>query len=228
VNMANSSIDLPCDGCGLPASPEHIAQRVRRLELATQFRPVHIGVLFLVLAPPHDEADDFYAAAASKEFADPFLNALNIPAPTNMTAHESDSAAAASALLAEFQRRGFFLASVSECPIPENTEPAATTITRLGPTLIRRIRFNYRPKHIAPVGQELAPLIGMLRDAGIAPILMADQGQPLPSPRTGARDWQELFQRAVSSVAPRESLPLGYDRIQLTQSESDRGAGGGT
>src|SRR6266852_5708696 len=81
VDMTNLPKHLPCDGCGLPASPEHIAQRVGRLELATQFRPVHIGVLFIVLAPPASEQDDFYGATASKEFADPFLNALNIPAP---------------------------------------------------------------------------------------------------------------------------------------------------
>jgi hypothetical protein len=226
--MTNHQKLLPCDGCGLPASPEHIAQRVLRLELATKFRPVHIGVLFIVLAPPACEQNDFYGAAASKEFADPFLNALNIPAPANATAPESDAMAATSARLHEFQRRGFFLASVSECPIPEGAEPAAATIARLGPTLVRRIRFNYRPKHIAPMGQELFPLIEMLKDAAIAPILTLDQGQPLPSPGTGSRDWQELFQRAVSSVAPRESRPLGYGRIQLTQSESDRGAGGGT
>ena len=84
--MTNLPNPLPCDGCGLPASPEHISLRVRRLELATQFRPVHIGVLFLVLAPPASEQDDFYGAAASKGFADPFLDALNIPAPANATA----------------------------------------------------------------------------------------------------------------------------------------------
>ena len=71
----------------------------------------------------------------------------------------SDSHAADTARLAEFQRRGYYLAYLSECPIPENREPAASTIARLGPTLIRRIRFNYRPKHIAPLGQELFPLV---------------------------------------------------------------------
>lgn len=211
--MGTSPNYLPCDGCGLPASPDHIAERLRRLELSTRFRPVHIGVLFVALAPPVRSEDDFYGAAESKEFAEPFLEALEIHSSADRAAPELDAHAADSARLAEFQRRGYYLAYLSECPIPESEEPAASTIARLGPTLIRRIRFNYRPKHIAPLGQKLLPLVDMLRVAGIGPILTLDQGLPLPTPRTGAREWMEPFQRAVSTVAPRENLSSGYDRI---------------
>jgi hypothetical protein len=217
---------LPCDGCGLPASPQHIAERVRRLELSTRFRPVHMGMLFVALAPPARLEDDFYAPPESKEFFNPFLEALEISSSAVRTAPGSDAHAADTARLAEFQRRGYYLAYLSECPIPENKEPAASTIARLGPTLIRRIRFNYKPKHIAPLGQELFPLIDLLRTAGIEPILTLDQGLALPSPRTGDREWLELFQRAVATVAPRENLSSGYDRIQPTSAERDLGAGG--
>jgi hypothetical protein len=217
---------LPCDGCGLPASPEHIAERVRRLELSTRFRPVHIGVLFVALRPAVRPEDDFYGPAESKEFFDPFLEALEISSSKDSAAPGSDTHTANIARLAEFQRRGYYLAYLSECPIPENTEPAASTIARLGPTLIRRIRFNYKPKHIAPLGQELFPLVDMLRVAGIGPILTLDQGLALPSLRTGDRESLELFQRAVATVAPRENLSSGYDRIQPTSAERDLGAGG--
>jgi hypothetical protein len=226
--MANSPYSLPCDGCGLPASAQHIAGRVQRLELSTRFRPVHIGVLFVALAPAVRPEDDFYGPAESKEFADPFLEALEIHPAIQKAGPDSDSRAADSARLAEFQRRGYYLAYLSECPLPENEEPAASTIARLGPTLIRRIRFNYKPKHIAPLGQELFPLIDMLKTAGIGPILALDQGLPLPTPRTGPGDWVELFQRAVSTVAPSGNTALGYDRIQVTQTERDLGAGGNT
>jgi hypothetical protein len=224
--MGSAPNYLPCDGCGLPASPQHIAERVRRLELSTRFRPVHMGVLFVALAPPARLKDDFYAPPESKEFFDPFLEALEIPSSAVGTAPGSETHAADTARLAEFQRRGYYLAYLSECPIPENGEPAACTVARLGPTLIRRIRFNYKPKHIAPLGQELIPLVDMLRTAGIGPILTLDHGLALPSPRTGDREWLELFQRAVATVAPRENLPLGYDRIQPTSAERDLGAGG--
>jgi hypothetical protein len=219
---------LPCDGCGLPASPRHIAERLRRLELSTRFRPVHIGVLFVALAPPVRPEDDFYGPAESKDFADPFLEALDIRSSTDRTTPESNVQAIASARFGEFQRRGYYLAYLSECPLPEGIEPAESTIARLGPTLIRRIRFNYKPKHVAPLGQELLPLVDMLKVAGIGAILTLDQGQPLPAPRTGDREWMELFQRSVATVVPRDNLSSGYDRIQLTQSEHDLGAGGGT
>lgn len=226
--MENALDYLPCDGCGLPASPEHIAQRVRRLELSTRFRPVHIGVLFIALAPPLRPEDDFYGPAESKDFFDPFLDALEIHSSAQKTGEGLDIGAADSASLAEFQRRGYFLAYLSECPIPEKQEPAASTTARLAPTLIRRIRFNYKAKHIAPLGQELFPLVDILRAAEVGSVLTLNDGLPLPVPRTGPREWVALFQGAVASLAPGELLSPGYDRIQLTQSERDLGAGGGT
>jgi len=224
--MGTSPNYLPCDGCGLPASPEHIAERVRRLELSTRFRPVHIGFLFVAMAPTVRPEDDFYGPPESKEFFDPFLDALEIYSSTDRAALGSDAQAADTARLAEFQRRGYYLAYLSECPILETLEPAASTVARLGPTLIRRIRFNYRPKHVAPLGQELFPLVDMLRVAGIGPLLTLDQGLALPAPRTGDREWMELFRRSVATAAPRENLSSGYDRIQLTSTGRDLGAGG--
>ncbi len=217
---------LPCDGCGLPASPQHIAERVRRLELGTRFRPVHIGVLFIALAPPARLEDDFYAPAESKEFSDPFLDGLEIPSSPEKAAQESVNDTPDATRLVEFQRRGYYLAYLSECPISVQIEPAALTIARLGPTLIRRIRFNYKPKYLAPLGQELLPLVDLLRGAAIGPIVSLDQGLILPIPRTGDREWAELFQRAVASVAHGENLPSGYDRIQPTGTVRELGAGG--
>jgi hypothetical protein len=224
--MGTSPNYLPCDGCGLPASPEHIAERLRRLELCTRFRPVHIGILFVALAPSLLPEDDFYGPAESKEFSEPFLEALGIHSSIDKAVPRSDGHSTELARLAEFQRRGYYLAYLSECPIPASEVPAASTIARLVPTLIRRIRFNYKPKHITPLGEELFPLIEKLRVAGIGSILTLEQGLALPAPRTGDREWMELFQRAVASVAPRENLSSGYDRIQLTQTDRNLGAGG--
>jgi hypothetical protein len=193
---------LPCDGCGLPASPDHIAARVMRLELSTKFRPVHISVLFVVLAPPARPEDDFYAPAESKEFFDPFLEALEIPRSAEKLPKLTDPHAADLARLAEFQHRGYYLAYISECPIRASEEPAEATIARLAPTLIRRIRFNYRPKHVAPLGQDLNPLIEILRGEGIAAIITSDRGLALPAPGTGPLEWMELFRRSVAAAAP--------------------------
>jgi hypothetical protein len=226
--MESSPNYLPCDGCGLPASPWHIAERIRRLELSTRFRPVHIGVLFVVLAPSVRPEDDFYDLANSTEFTDPLLEALDIHSSKDGSALELDASAAKAARLAEFQRRGYFLAGVSECPLRGNAEPVASIFARLGPPLLRRIRFNYRPKHIAPIGKELSPLIETLKVAGLAPVLLLANEQVLPVPGTGDKEQVELFRRAVTAVLPRENLSSGYDRIQLTHTERDLGAGGNT
>jgi hypothetical protein len=200
--MKTSQNCLPCDGCGLPASPEHIRERVRRLELSTRFRPVHISVLFVALAPPAGKEDDFYGPAKLKEFFDPFLEALEIPASAQKLAAQADAHTADLARLEEFQRRGYYLTYLSECPIGESGETAAMTIARLGQTLIRRIRFSYRPKYVAPLGQELVPMVEMLIVAGIGPVLTQEQGQVLPIPSTGSREWMDLFRGSLTAVAP--------------------------
>jgi hypothetical protein len=51
-----------CDSCGRPADPQHIRERIERLELATRFRPVHIRVLLIDAAPPLRPDDYFYRA----------------------------------------------------------------------------------------------------------------------------------------------------------------------
>jgi hypothetical protein len=197
--MKISTKYLPCDGCGLPASPEHIAERVRRLEQSTQFRPIHISTLFVALAPPSQAVDDFYAPPNSKTFFDPFMDALEIPLLTEKVATNGDIHAADLARLAEFQRRGYYLTYLSECALPENAETADETVARLGPTLVRRIKFNYRPKQIAPLGQELFSLVKLLKGQEIETVLTAGDGLVLPVPGTGSQDCMQLFRRSVTA-----------------------------
>ena len=191
---------FPCDGCGLPATPEHIAARIHRLELATRFRPVHIGILFVALAPPIRLEDDFYDSPPSNELFASFMGALEISAPPAEVTPELSREATDTYTLSEFQKRGYCLAYLSECPVSGQEEPAA--IPRLGPNLVRRIRFNYKPKYVALLGQDLQPLVELLGSQGIGPALILNEGQPLPFPGTGGQDWKALFQRSVASVSP--------------------------
>jgi hypothetical protein len=185
-----------------------------------------MGLLFVALAPALRPEDDFYFPAESKDFFDPFLEGLEIPAPSDEVIAGADPRAPDTARLAEFQRRGYYLAYLSECPIRESEEPWASTIARLGPTLIRRIRFNYKPKHIVPLGEDLIPLIDILKTAGVGPVLTLDQRLPLPTPRTGNPEWAKLFHGAVSTASLRDNLSPGYGRIEVTESERKLGVGG--
>jgi hypothetical protein len=161
-----------CDGCGLPASPDHIAERLGRLEFATRFRPVHINVLFVAHAPQTRPQDDFYRPPESPEFFDAFMDAVEIPVFGTETDVGTGQLDRAAARLGEFQRRGYYLSYLSECPIVRSDNAASIAIARLGPTLIRRVRFNYKPKRVVLLGNDLSPLLDLLNEAGMSSSLV--------------------------------------------------------
>jgi hypothetical protein len=199
--MDATSISIACDGCGLLASPKHIAARMERLELVTRFRPIHIQVLFVALDPMPRPQDEFYGPPESRQFFDSLLSALDIS-----THAEPNPAEAAAANLLEFQRRGYYLTYLAECPLPapnstsENADGSAVSecISRLAPTLVKRIRFNYKPKHVALLGTNLTPLIEIFEQSGIASLLLLDEGAPLTVPSAGDAPSLFLFQRTVN------------------------------
>jgi hypothetical protein len=136
---------LRCDGCGQLASPEHIARRLRRLEWATRYRPIHIGSLLLGGAAPSNDADFLYAPAGT--FSGEAARVLrDRGVETGGKSRE--------AVLAEFQRGGFFLAHVLECPIDpgedHGAEPDELLNQRLA-AVTARIRRSLKPKKVIPV-----------------------------------------------------------------------------
>jgi hypothetical protein len=210
--MEANTKTIVCDGCGLPATPAHIAARMERLQLVTRFRPIHINVLFVALEPRPRPEDDFYRRPQSRDFFDAFLSALNISAEAGKPNLESNGSEGDTAKLLEFQRRGYYLTYLSECPVTpplpanpsrerplfgasqENDESTARKcISRLAPTLVKRIRFNYKPKHVALLGSNMAPLIEVFEHAGIGPLLVLHQAAPLTIPACGL-----YFEHAVS------------------------------
>ncbi|HLP99735.1 MAG TPA: hypothetical protein VK156_01325 [Candidatus Limnocylindria bacterium] len=165
-----------CDGCGQPATPEHIAERIRRLELATRYRPIHIQVLFLADAPPPGIENDFYNTAATdgsgiligENLAERFFKALDIPSgPGN----REDC-------LAEFQRRGYFLAFSVECP----SDAAGPLVKRLGPVVVKRIQLSYKPRFIVLLSSNTQPMIRVLQEAGLGKRLILRNGSAVNWP----------------------------------------------
>jgi hypothetical protein len=190
---------------------------MERLEMVTRFRPIHVHVLFVALEPRPRLEDEFYGPPESRDFFDSFLSALNISPDAEgrgvrlesaeiRPRTESNGPDDGPAMLLEFQRRGYYLTYLSECPetqLPSASQgnedrAARECISRLGPTLIKRVRFNYRPKHVVLLGSHLSPLIGVFEDAGLGPLLVLDRGAPLTIPGTGAGTSVDLFRRAVN------------------------------
>lgn len=184
-----------CDGCGLPVDAKHIRQRIERLELATRFRPVHISVLLLDAAHPSQLQDFFYAAAncaGSPPVRSAYFDKLSKLAPVPDARPET--------VLAEFQRRGLFLASAVECPISGDDQLVAA-VRRLASTAVRRVQTSYKPKFVALIARATAELIEPFRAAGWGDRLVLDHGAPFAS----------LTETARGSVA--EALAAAISRL---------------
>lgn len=168
-----------CDGCGAQVDEGHIRSRIERLEHATRFRPIHIQVLFLAAAPPSQPGDDFYRAAtsvkrsaASQVFFDEIAKSVG---------HKPGDTADEETTLTEFQRRGFYLAYAVECPI-ESPKQLAAAVAKLAPRVLLRVSTSYKPKFVAPISQELQPLIPVFQSNSWADRLILQNGAPFEGP----------------------------------------------
>jgi hypothetical protein len=169
--MTNESL-LRCDGCGQPASPEHLAKRLQRLEWTTRYRPVHIGTLLLGAIAPRNDSDFLYAEGG--EFggeAGIILEATGL----------STLGKSAETTLAEFQRGGFLLTHVLECPFEEGaSDPTGVqaVLEARFPAVVARIRRSLRPKRLALISQALEPVLGRLDKIDLECSIVLDGAKP--------------------------------------------------
>jgi hypothetical protein len=184
-----------CDGCGAPADDAHIRRRIERLELATRYRPVHIQILFLEAAPPPRPEDYFYRAAADRSvrslparmFFDEMAKCAGFPAGVEIDEEK---------VLAEFQKRGLFLAWVDECPLEEQPD-ADGALNRLSSTLLKRIQTSLKPRRILPIGQRIAELLPFLELSGLGERMVLSDGGPFVDPFLGDPQNQAEFGTAL-------------------------------
>jgi hypothetical protein len=167
-----------CDGCGARVDEAHIRRRIARLERATRFRPIHIGLLLIDAAPPARLEDYFYDPSGSGD-ARSVEGQLYFDELVKLAGPVPDAGAGAEALLADFQRRGFFLTAAVECPV--DLADASEAIRQLAPTVLRRVQTSYKPKHVALISEPTKELIGAFRAAGWGDRLILDGGAPFAS-----------------------------------------------
>jgi hypothetical protein len=195
-----------CDGCGAPVDEAHLQRRVQRLELATRFRPIHIQVLLLDVAPPPRREDYFYSAA-NKRQARSLASRMFFDELTKCGGVSPGAEADEEAALGEFQRAGFFLAYAVECPLEEHNEPEMA-LNRLGPTIVKRIETSYRPKHVAPLGQAMRELIPLFELSGLSDRLLLFEGGPFVDPFLGDPQNQAEFGTALGDRLTRALAAL--------------------
>jgi hypothetical protein len=187
----NGEFRMPlCDGCGAQVDEAHIRRRIERLELATRFRPIHIQVLVLDDAPPSACEDYFYRAtssirrsAQSQMFFDEIAKSIGL---------QPAEAQREDATLAEFQRRGFYLAYAVECPV-ESAERLAAAITRLARTVLLRLNASYKPRFVAPISAALQPVVSLLQNNSWAERLILHRDKPFDHPSRGIAAPQSPF-----------------------------------
>jgi hypothetical protein len=185
------SMLLTCDGCGQLAAPEHMSRRLRRLEWATRFRPLHIQTLLLGGISPRDDDEFLYNPSASiKGEARVVLDAVQI----------STDGKSREAVLIEFQKLGLMLTHVLECPVDGNVTGAREAIEKHLLAAVARIRRSLKPKRVLLLSADLEHLADQLRRTDLGcPTLPASAGTFLPSPTPREAEVQ-AFRVALEGV----------------------------
>jgi len=162
---------MPCDGCGQIASTEHFARRLQRLEWTTRYRPVHINTLLLGAFSPQEEKEFLYAPGGEfRGEAALLLDALGI----------STAGKTAEMVHAEFQRGGFFLTHVLECPLDTNAgqeAEAAALLTKRLHLVATRIRRSLKPKRVVLISGALRPILEKILALELGCPVVLDDGK---------------------------------------------------
>jgi len=153
---------LVCDGCGQKASPEHFARRLQRLEWTTRFRPVHIQTLFLGASCPVGDQEFLYAPGG--EFQSEGALLLG-GAGISLTGKTTE------AVQAEFQRAGYFLTHVLECPFEGDQGHLRDALRVRLSTVATRIRRSLKPKRVMGITEAL--------DLVVQDVIKLDLGCPV-------------------------------------------------
>lgn len=175
TRLMTSASALVCDGCGQNASAEHIARRLRRLEWTTRYRPVHISTLLLGAFSPLRDEDFLYA---SGEYGEEFHGEA---AQILVAVGISTAGKTRDAVHAEFQRAGFFLTHVLECPLeddPAQRKAAAALLARRLKPVATRIRRSLKPKRVMAITEELAPVVESILALDLGCRVVLDHGKP--------------------------------------------------
>ena len=167
-----NSIALPCDGCGQAATAEHIARRLQRLEWTTRYRPVHVHTLLLgAFSPLRDEEFLYHSDGEFRGEAAQILEAVGI-SPAGKTRD---------AVHAEFQRAGFFLTHVLECPLEDEGNLQGGIQAALKKRLAAvatRIRRSLKPKRVMAITEELAVVLDDIVAMDLGCPVLLDHGKP--------------------------------------------------
>jgi hypothetical protein len=106
------------------------------------------------------------------------------------------------AVLAEFQKRGFFLTHVLECPVENGLTGSCASDTLLShrvPQVMARIRRSLKPKRVVLISGLLAPLVTQLAAAQLGCPVILDGGKPFGLDAPGYAQVVPLLSQALNA-----------------------------
>jgi hypothetical protein len=131
---------------------------------------VHISSILLGGVSPEAEADYLYAGRFEGE-ARLLLDAVGISA----------AGKSPETVLSEFQRGGFFLTHVLECPLETGQLGDASCealLERRASQVLTRIRRSLKPKRVVLISELLTPLTARFSSAEMGCPVLLDGGKP--------------------------------------------------
>jgi hypothetical protein len=160
---------------------------------------VHIGTLLLGAVAPQDDCEFIYCPAGNWSGEAQYL----------LTgAGLTDDGKSPESALSEFQRAGFFVTHVLECPVESG---AAGTIDQLIanrlPSVLTRIRRSLKPKRLAPIAMLLKQSLPAFNSGELPCSILLDQGMPFALNGNRASESAEHLREAL--VGPRASARPG-------------------
>lgn len=170
--IMTNSMNLPCDGCGQISTTAHIADRLKRLEWSTRYRPVHIHTLLLCAASQPGERAFLYSPRC--DFSGEAGRVLEV-------AGIAANSKSAKIVQAEFQRAGFFLTPVLECAFETESQDRAKRLSLLEQRLQAlgtRIRRSLKPKRVALISVELGAVAQKIAAMDLGCPVILDEGKP--------------------------------------------------
>lgn len=163
---------LICDGCGQPASSEHFARRLQRLEWSSRYRPVHMQALLISGVSPVTTEEFLYSPEGGYQGeAAQLLDALEIA----LKGRPAD------AVLTEFQKRGLFLTHALECPMEfglGGQVELATLLEIRFNDICAKIRRSLKPKRVVILSSAMRSIAGRFAAANLACPVELDGGKP--------------------------------------------------
>lgn len=182
---------LACDGCGQSASPEHIARRLQRLEWTSRYRPVHIATLLLGGFSPLAEADFLYSGKFEGE-AGRLLDAVGV----------SPAGKSSETVLNEFQRSGFFLTHILECPLDSGQAGplvCESLLLKRVSSVMTRIRRSLKPKRVILISESLEPVVARLPSVELGCPVILDGDHPFGLDSSGFSDAAQHLRAALAA-----------------------------